>query len=72
MPRTFPNYCLNYVSSGSGNASCRRQNAFLGAGEYVSIMRCGCGLSARASRLLGGKGPEGGPDETEKLSFSLT
>lgn len=28
MPWTFPNYCLNYGNPGSGNASCRRQNAF--------------------------------------------
>lgn len=60
------------MSPGSGNVSCRRRNGFLGAGEYVSIMHCGCGLTAGASRLLGGKGLGGGPDETEKLSFSLT
>lgn len=34
-------------------------------------MLCGCGLSAGACRLLGGKGLGGGPDETEKLSFYL-
>lgn len=42
---------------------------FLGGEEYVSIMLCGCGLSAGASQLLGGKGLGGDPDETEKLSF---
>lgn len=60
------------MSSGSGNVPYKRLNAFLGTGEYVHIMSCGCGLSAGASRLLGGKGLGGGPDETEKLSFSLT
>lgn len=44
---------------------------FCGEGEYVSIMWCGCGLSAGAGRLLGGKGLGGGPDETEVLSFYL-
>lgn len=41
-------------------------------GRRVVLKRCGCGLYAGASRLLGGKGLGGGPDETEKLSFSLT
>lgn len=36
---------------------------FSRAGEHVSIMLCGCGLPAGASRLLGGKGLGGGPDE---------
>lgn len=45
---------------------------FWGAREYVRIIHCGCGLSAGASWLLGGKGLGGGPDETEKHSFSLT
>lgn len=37
MLRTFPNYCLNYVSWESGNVSCRRKNAFheVGVGDGV-------------------------------------
>lgn len=45
------------------------KNAFLGRG--CQFMCCGCGLSAGESRLLGGKGLGGGPDEKETLFFLL-
>lgn len=40
--------------------------------ESMSVLcTAGCGLSAGASRLLGGKGLGGGPRETEELSIFL-
>lgn len=36
-----------------------------------SMKVCLCGLSAGVSWLFGRKGLGGGPDETEKLSFSF-
>lgn len=79
MPRQFLNYCLNYVSSGSGNVSCKRDEMLfffsLGAGETMSVLHAAVVVRVqnRPSRLLGGKGLGGGPDETERsFHFLLT